>query len=315
MRTFTLPLLLLPLLLGNTDCGGAAEPSQPPDDSVLTGGSSFDYPSPSQDDCFPIAPLTCGQTVEDDTADTNAGTTDVVDSWSGIVGLHTGPEIAYELDVQASGRVTVSLQDARPSVVDHDLLLLDAALGCRSDAVVATGFNAVTADVVGGHRYYVVVDGYNGDAGPFSVSVGCDSNAIAPPPPSIEPTPSDEAEECAFGEGSYEVEYADWLAWEEMVEQYASAESMTALRRDQLRAGWAEATLSQDPADVPFTLAGPQGVWVDTITLDATGERFEWLRFRQDGFIPWGWIFRAGTTDLVAHDLDTGWMTCTVERP
>lgn len=316
MRTLTLTLTLLPFLLGNTNCGAPAAAAPVPDAANLHGGSSPSYPHPTMDDCFPIAPLVCGEVIHDDTSDVNAGTTTVVDGWPLAVGNYAGPEIAYVIEAAVDGTIDVSLEDASPTLVNHDLFVLDAALGCRPEATIATGFSGVEVEVTAGHRYYVVVDGFDGDAGPFSARVGCDDAAIAPPHPSLDPPQSDEAARCAFGESTLEAETADWLVLDERVEEHLSPESMSALRRAQLRAGWAEATNSEDPADLVFQLAGPGGVWVDTLTMAATGETFTWLRFLQGGSeIPFGFLFRAGSTELVAYDLDTGWMTCTVEAP
>lgn len=315
MRTLALlPVALLPFVLGNTDCGAPAAASELPEETDFSDGDSSSQADPAMDDCFPIRPLRCGDVVEANTANPNAGTTDIIDGWPIAVGNYSGPEIAWVIDAEDDGTLDVALLDAAPTLVNHDLFLLDAALGCRAEAAIATGFNALTAEVEAGHRYYVVVDGYAGDAGPVTTSIECDEGVADPYPP-VELPPSDEAEECAFGEDALETEVADWLTREEMVEQHAGPESMSPLRRDQLRAGWGEATNTNDPVHIPFDIAGPEGIWVDTVTLDATGEAFTWIRFLQDGFIPWGWLFRAGTTELVAYDLDTGWMSCTVERP
>lgn len=163
-------LVLLPALLGYTQCGPATSSSGGGSTS-LGGGST---PQPSGDDlCAPIRAVSCGEQWEGDTADWNAGATDVIDGWPVAVGNYAAPEAAYRLEVTASGPASFGLVDPSPTELNHDVFVLDAADGCRPEAAIAYGFNAVEFEAEAGHTYYLVVDGYDDNAGPFDARVDC----------------------------------------------------------------------------------------------------------------------------------------------
>ena len=166
-------LFVLPALLGFTQCGPST--SGPGTGSTSLGGGST--PAPSGDDlCAPIRAVSCGEEWSGDTADWNAGATDVIDGWPVAVGNYTAPEVAYRLTVTASGPATFALVDPAPSTLNHDLFVLDAADGCRPEAAIAMGFNAVDFEAEAGRAYVLVVDGFDDNAGPFDARVDCSAS-------------------------------------------------------------------------------------------------------------------------------------------
>ncbi|MCP4867998.1 MAG: M23 family metallopeptidase [Proteobacteria bacterium] len=166
-----LPLILalLPALGG---CELPASAGTGPSTSEYAGGESSEPAGPSE--CAPVATLTCGDVVTADTGSFNDGATDVIDHYAGVVGSFDGPEIAYALDVPAAGEVTLRFVDPVPTLVDHDILVLRSDAGtCAGADAFDRGANNITLSVDGDAHWFVVVDGYNGDAGGFTLEVEC----------------------------------------------------------------------------------------------------------------------------------------------
>jgi len=65
------------------------------------------------------------------------------------------------------------LVDPEPTLVNHDLIVMDGTTGCATSACVAQNFNAASFEAVQGQLYYLVVDGYAGDEGPYTVTLDC----------------------------------------------------------------------------------------------------------------------------------------------
>jgi hypothetical protein len=172
-------LPFLPLLLplsGNTGCEAPVHASTLDDAGVDLGGGADAGPGNL---CAPVAALRCGESVSGDTSDVNAGATDVFDHYPVAVGDYSGPEIAYRFDAAASGEVTLRLRDPAPTELNHDLFVLqESAAGCSNADAVARGFNDVTFEAEAGARYYLVVDGFHGEAGPFDAQLECDGEAV-----------------------------------------------------------------------------------------------------------------------------------------
>lgn len=129
-----------------------------------------------------------------DTGDWNSGATDAVDSYADVVGNFAGPEVAWELRADADGIVEVRFVDARPSVLNHDLFLLDGALACRGGAALERGFNELRVEVRAGERYVVVADAPEGVHGPLRATISCSEGAHlvgggAASPPADRPEP------------------------------------------------------------------------------------------------------------------------------
>ncbi|GEM_PF-731497 len=171
-------LLLLPLLLANGDCGSGGSTSAPADSAWSDGPDLGDGPT-----CFPARQLRCGDVIASDNGDWNAGATDVLDFYDVAVGNYSGPEVTYWFDAQATEEVEFALVDPSPSVLNHDLFVLDARVGCTSGAALDYGFNSLSFDAREGERYYLVVDGFAGSRGPFEARLECSGAPEDPVPP------------------------------------------------------------------------------------------------------------------------------------
>jgi murein DD-endopeptidase MepM/ murein hydrolase activator NlpD len=174
--------LALPFLLPLAACDEVADaaPADPTEDPELVG-TGDDPSEPS--DCAPVIALGCGANFAADTSDPNDGATTVLATYPGVVGRYDGAEIVIAFETDSAADVAIALVDPRPLWVDHDLLLLADDDGvCAAANTLQRGFHALEFAAEAGALYYVVVDGYNSDAGPFELTVTCD--AAAPPAPS-----------------------------------------------------------------------------------------------------------------------------------
>ncbi len=131
-------------------------------------------------DCAPVAYLSCGVPVSADSSDPNSGHTTVIDFYPVAVGNYSGPEVAYAWRAQTSEEVTWSLIDPTPTELNHDLFVLHGEPTCRADAAIARGFNSVSFDAVAGELYFLLVDGFDGDAGQYSVELQCTGDPVDP---------------------------------------------------------------------------------------------------------------------------------------
>ncbi len=89
-------------------------------------------------------------------------------------GLYSGPEAAFAFRSPVSGTVTFRFVDPTPTVVDQDIVVLHTPTGvCTADHAVAWGPNSLEFDATRGEQYLIVVDGYDGDAGEFTLRIDC----------------------------------------------------------------------------------------------------------------------------------------------
>jgi hypothetical protein len=114
--------------------------------------------------------IACGDTING----TTVGAVNVMGSYScNPAWNESGPEDVYSLTIPGGGSWQVHADFSGLPVADLDLFILGPA-ACNSSLCVAYGDNdAYLADAVGGATYYVVVDGYNGEAGEYELYVGC----------------------------------------------------------------------------------------------------------------------------------------------
>lgn len=181
-------LLPLPFLLANDACqpGELGESAHPAEGDVHDG----EYLPVEVAECVPARTLSCGDVVRADNGDWNAGATDALDFYEGIIGNYEGPELAFRFDAQVARTVSFTLVDPEPSVLNQDLFVLEDL--CHAGSTEARGFNSVDVDVQAGREYFVVVDGYHGAAGDFELRVDCDepfgdvSDPFAPQPDTSE---------------------------------------------------------------------------------------------------------------------------------
>ncbi len=114
--------------------------------------------------------IRCGDLVEGDTSTMTAQ----LDGYDCNVGNYAAPEAIYEYRADDSGSVEWALVDANPTEVNHDVMVLDGAMNLVFAQCREFGFNSVGFEAVSGNTYYLVVDGYNHDAGPFAARLSCD---------------------------------------------------------------------------------------------------------------------------------------------
>jgi hypothetical protein len=120
--------------------------------------------------------IACGETHTGNTS--SSGSTDQFDVYSCVGWYESGPEHVYTLQPTAGGPVEISLSNLS---ADLDVFVLDGASGsCEPNNCIAYGNSVASFDAEAGHPYYVVVDGYYGAEGDYTISVSCDSASATP---------------------------------------------------------------------------------------------------------------------------------------
>ncbi len=232
-----LPFLLVGCeLISSLDGGTESSGWTAPDGTPGAGGLAAE--------CAPISVLSCGSYVSGDTTDPNSGYTDVIDGWEVAPGNFDGPEVAWKFVSDYTGEVTFELDDPTPTEVNHDLFVLAGDGACRADRAMIRGHNEVTFDAVAGESYYLVLDGYDGDAGEFAAQVVCEDEPPVPAPS------GDGMELTSVVRISTEVS-PSWVAWSEI----------------ELFGVWAS-----DEDASPFNLAAFASVQVSSELGDSPGE-------------------------------------------
>jgi len=89
-------------------------------------------------------------------------------------GLYSGPEAAFAFRSPVSGPVSFRLVDPEPTVTDHDVILLHTPTGvCDANHAVDWAPNTLEFEATRGEQYLIVLDGFDGDAGDFTLEVVC----------------------------------------------------------------------------------------------------------------------------------------------
>lgn len=131
--------------------------------------------------CVPAKSINCTATDSASTLDPSA--TNNVYSWSCIsLGqAYWGPEYTYTFIPNCTGKATVSLKKGTLQTGSFlDLVIGDGSVACGKQNCIASalmnlnGSAEVTFDVVKDKKYLVIVDGYQGAAGSFTISTKCD---------------------------------------------------------------------------------------------------------------------------------------------
>lgn len=134
-------------------------------DGYYSTGSAFalDVACPTNVlDCSNATPLTCGQQV----TGTTVGGASNVNSYSCASGwTESGPERVYTITTTTAGNLTVNLSSSSLQV-----FILS---GCNTSACVAYGTSTATYFNAPAGTYYIVVDGYQGTSGTYTLSVSC----------------------------------------------------------------------------------------------------------------------------------------------
>lgn len=189
---WSLALALLAAALATI--GGTAAPARPvlaapgaidappPRRMELITPTATSTPTPTATPAGPFAsatPVACGQAIVSDTA----GAASQIDAYSCAPWLPlTGPERVYSLHIGPGVQVDALLSGLHS---DLDLLLLGDAspLAC-----ITHGDNAISASGLASGVYYLVVDGFDGAAGPFRLDVWCPLAVTPTATPTVTPT-------------------------------------------------------------------------------------------------------------------------------
>jgi hypothetical protein len=126
--------------------------------------------------------ITCGQQVSGDTT----GRASHIDDYDCVGWYESGPEAVYSLNLPATFApytITATLGDL-PVGEDLDVFLLSTD-GCYAGSCAGVTSNpdgdTATATGVAGGTYYVVVDGYAGAAGSYTLNVDCGYRKVYAP--------------------------------------------------------------------------------------------------------------------------------------
>ncbi len=120
--------------------------------------------------CTAAWDLECGD--EDRWSTSNFGATDTIDYYSCVSWQEDGPEYAYSFVAPQSGPVTVTLSEL-DSGQDLDIFVLTDDGTCDSANCVAYGSLSANFDATAGETYYILVDGFYGDEGNYTVDLAC----------------------------------------------------------------------------------------------------------------------------------------------
>jgi hypothetical protein len=144
------------------------------DGEFLAHGVSYiDVEESTTLECAIRDTLSCGQEISGNTT-TDASSTDRLDSYADIVGVWNGPEVGYELGAASSGEIELELLYDGPVEIDHDLILLKRDVGvCAAADAIQVGYTSLSFEPDPGATYTLVVDGYNGAEGEYSVRMTC----------------------------------------------------------------------------------------------------------------------------------------------
>ncbi|GEM_PF-1598778 len=200
-------VVLLPVLLGNQECGdgpwNVPEGPESSDDGgvPLPGGDPLPPVGDLAGDCAPVKWLACGETVSGDSASPNSGHTTVIDGYPGTVGNYGGPEVAFAFHSTLAETVEWALIGARPTEINHDLFVLAEGDGtCRAANAEKRGFNSLEFEAEADAVYFLVLDSFAGEAGEFEVRLDCEGGGESSP---WSPTSTDIEAEVIFSPQPY----------------------------------------------------------------------------------------------------------------
>ncbi len=104
----------------------------------------------------------------------SGGTTDVVNAYGCVAWDESGPEYSYLYIAPVTGAVTAELSGISPGI-DLDLFVVEE-LGSGCDPIsncLAYADASVTFTAEAGRHYYIIVDGFGGDSGAYTLSFSC----------------------------------------------------------------------------------------------------------------------------------------------
>ena len=174
---------------GQTDCDDSdcdGHPACAAPDNELDCGDGVDDDEDGLTDCADLADclndnactctstdvITCGDVIQS----TTVGAPSTVASYAcDPTWAETGPERIFAFAAPADGSFTVTLSGE--ASLDADLFVLEEACNPWSCIAHEGGFgtsNTATFAAVAGETYFIVVDGYGGYEGPFTLTMDCD---------------------------------------------------------------------------------------------------------------------------------------------
>ncbi len=153
-------------------CGdGVVDPSEECDDGNTADGDGcsagclFEVAG----SCSSAATIACGDTVSGNNG--ASGSTTNIDMYGCGGWVETGPEYAYTFTPQTTQNVTVTKTGATAQV---DIYVLeDWGSGCAAEDCVDYHDVSVNFTANAGTTYYIVMDGYQGDVGDYTIQVVC----------------------------------------------------------------------------------------------------------------------------------------------
>ncbi len=179
-----LDIFALPGCLSNDGCLGAGESSvsvtatkdintylviDGTDGDVGDFKVQVDCECDQDDKCTAYDSITCDSTFSGSTA--GEGTTDLLDEYLACSEwAEDGPEQVLSFHADCAGMAKVSFVESN---ADLDLFILDADQGCAAAGCIAFGGNKVVWETEENHDYFVVVDGYLGDSGDYTIETTC----------------------------------------------------------------------------------------------------------------------------------------------
>lgn len=149
------------------DDGGAGGDADVEDDDGAGGDADADV---SAGTCAEPRPLACGDRW---TAESTVAGASSLDRYSCTSYPETGREVVYSLPGTTLNRVTVSMTPAGGEDLDLFLLPADCNPAACLGASTSTGAESLTFSAEAGTSYRIVVDGFEGAAGGYTLAVTC----------------------------------------------------------------------------------------------------------------------------------------------
>ncbi len=150
---------------GNDGCGGSCGACE---SGFVCDGTAGACVNAS---CVPVSTLGCGDSVSGVMSD-GPGSTDAVPGTSCNPYDYSGPEMAYAFESEFTGTLVARLPQFDGNE-ELDVFILGGGGACDPSQCLAEGLAMASAPVVAGQRYYVLVDGYQGNVSRFDLSLEC----------------------------------------------------------------------------------------------------------------------------------------------
>jgi hypothetical protein len=149
--------------------------------------------------CDPSWSLQCGES--DSWANYNWGSTNVIEDYDCNGFGYDAPEYTYVFVAPVSKTITVKLTE---ETAETDILVLTAGEEgqCLPESCIAWGMKEVSFDATAGQTYYLVVDGFNGAEGTYTITVDCPPDVEAKCDDGVD-NDQDGKKDCADGDCLY----------------------------------------------------------------------------------------------------------------